>query len=277
MDVTLKGVNNDANKMLFMLGFDDKASGGKGVEGQGEHKKKKEIARVIPFHDHDVHDTWQDASTSFEFALQNGIYMENGPLSSTKAKAFKEWLELLSKSLPNEMKRTHDLINAILYDFDTAAHSQNNLDQIVKDNLPQSQHPDTPHKLTWRTCTYGDNSMGYTCGLWQLFHLMSVGVVEYNRHNHPAIATRYASETLRNYIDHFFQCDVCRMNFFDMYDNCAFDGCHRLSESPSLSEHEWKELPMWLWETHNDGEWNACVIIRCIIFSNLVGKYLMFV
>ena len=25
--------------------------------------------------------------------------------------------------------------------------------------------------------------MGYTCGLWQLFHVASVGVVEYNRHN----------------------------------------------------------------------------------------------
>jgi len=95
--------------------------------------------------------------------------------------------------------------------------------------------------------------MGFTCGLWQLFHVMSVGVVEYNRHNNDApIATGHASETLRNYIDHFFQCDVCRMNFLSTYDSCAFDGCHRLSESPSLSEQEWREFPLWLWETHND-------------------------
>ena len=40
-------------------------------------------------------------------------------------------------------------------------------------------------------------------GLWQLFHIMSVGVVEYNKHHHHGslddlIATRRASETLRN-------------------------------------------------------------------------------
>jgi len=98
-------------------------------------------------------------------------------------------------------------------------------------------------------------------GLWQLFHIMSVGVVEYNKHHHHGslddlIATRYASETLRNCkfvvvyfcayhlyllylltshlsstvlslldIDHFFQCDVCRMNFLSMYDTCAVSCC----------------------------------------------------
>ena len=104
--------------------------------------------------------------------------------------------------------------------------------------------------------------MGYTCGLWQLFHIMSVGVVEYNKHHHHGslddlIATRRASETLRNCklvvvdcylyfcachvyhrlifslssfpslldIDHFFQCDVCRMNFLSMYDTCAVSLC----------------------------------------------------
>ena len=37
--------------------------------------------------------------------------------------------------------------------------------------------------------------MGYTCGLWQLFHVASVGVVEYNWHNNDApIATGHASE-----------------------------------------------------------------------------------
>jgi len=95
--------------------------------------------------------------------------------------------------------------------------------------------------------------MGYTCGLWGLFHIVSVGVVEHNARNAAtAIATRHAGEVLRNYIDHFFQCDVCRMNFLSMYDTCAFNGCHRLSDEPSSSKEEWRELPLWLWETHND-------------------------
>ena len=104
----------------------------------------------------------------------------------------------------------------------------------------------------WRTCTYEDNENGYTCGLWQLFHVMSVGLVEHNKHSESPIPTRYVSETLRNYIESFFQCDVCRMNFLHMYDTCAFDGCHRLSKDPSTDEQDWKEFPLWLWETHND-------------------------
>ena len=210
-------------------------------------KTDKQKARVIPFQMHDVQDAWTDASVSFEFALKNGIFMENGRLSREKSEAFHAWLDLLSKTLPSQMARTHDIIDAILKKFVEATGSQTKLDELV------SQHVPSQPNWTWRTCTYGDNEMGYTCGLWQLFHIMSVGVVEYNRHN-PPIPTRQASETLRNYIDHFFQCDVCRMNFLSMYDTCAFDGCHRLSENPSLSEQEWRELPLWLWETHNDGE-----------------------
>lgn len=242
-----------------------------------EHEKKgHEIARVIPFHMNDIHDAWAgkdyssfpsfmsiclgrliylsntifipfatDAALSFEFALKTGIHMSNGALSSGEENAFRNWLQLLSKSLPIQMKRTHDIINLLLENFSVATQSQSDMDRLINRNI--SVEP----KRSWHTCTYGDNKMGYTCGLWQLFHIMSVGVVEYNRHN-PPIPTRHASETLRNYIEHFFQCEVCRLNFLDMYDTCAFGGCHRLSDKPASTEREWIELPMWLWETHND-------------------------
>lgn len=105
---------------------------------------------------------------------------------------------------------------------------------------------------SWRTCTYENNDNGYTCGLWQLFHVMSVGVVEHNKHGHDIIPTGHVSETLRNYIENFFQCEVCRMNFLLMYDNCEFDRCHRLSDKPSTLEKDWQELPLWIWEVHND-------------------------
>mmetsp|Transcript_19927 Transcript_19927/g.40071 ORF Transcript_19927/g.40071 Transcript_19927/m.40071 type:complete len:291 (-) Transcript_19927:85-957(-) len=171
--------------------------------------------------------------------------MSNGPLSPEEEKAFRDWLELLSKTLPIQMKRTHDIIHLLLKNFSIAVESQSNMDNLISQNIPLEP------KRQWHTCTYGDNQMGYTCGLWQLFHIMSIGVVEYNQHN-AAIPTRHASETLRNYVEHFFQCEVCRLNFLDMYDNCSFDGCHRLSAQPASTEHEWRELPLWLWETHND-------------------------
>ncbi|KAL3777648.1 hypothetical protein HJC23_005514, partial [Cyclotella cryptica] len=199
------------------------------------------LARVIPFRPHEVSDAWHDAATSFEFALKYSIYMSNGPMPEKEKKAFFEWLDLLSKSLPPQMDRTRQIVKHII-----ATKGLPELTQMIRAKFPPLKSE------IWRTCTYGNNENGYTCGLWQLFHVVSVGVVEHNNHGDSIIPTRYASEVLRNYVENFFQCEVCRMNFLYMYDSCAFDGCHRLSGQPSTSEHDWRELPLWLWETHND-------------------------
>ena len=58
---------------------------------------------------------------------------------------------------------------------------------------------------SWQTCTYGENDMGYTCGLWQLFHVESVGVVEYNRHNNEG--TNESDEDLFDSDDGFCSVD----------------------------------------------------------------------
>lgn len=243
-------VGIDSNTVLRELGFDGGAVRGSHYKEAG---RTEGHSRVVSFRINDVHDTWSDAALSFEFALKNGIYMEHGPLASEKSDAFLNWLDLLSKSLPAQMKRTHSIINAILKNFSLASSGQSELDEIVRGQV-LGLSESLLSSSSWRTCTNGNNDVGYTCGLWDLFHIMSVGVVEYNIHNSPTpIPTGHASETLRNYIDHFFQCDECRMNFLSMYDTCAFDGCHRLSKNPSSSEEEWRELTLWLWETHNDG------------------------
>ena len=248
-------VGMDSHTVLRELGFNGgggTAKGGTANDNDEEEASRKEgPSRVVSFRVNDVHDAWSDAALSFEFALKNGIYMEHGPLAKDKSEAFRNWLDLLSKTLPAQMKRTHDIINAILKNFSLATSGQSELDELVRMQVV----PHEPSMLSsWRTCTNGNNEMGYTCGLWDLFHIMTVGVAEYNRHNEPSIIpTGHASETLRNYIDFFFQCDACRMNFLSMYDTCAFDGCHRLSKNPSPLEEEWRELTLWLWETHNDG------------------------
>jgi hypothetical protein len=65
-----------------------------------------------------------------------------------------------------------------------------------------------------------------------------------------AIPVEDAAVTIRNYVENFFGCEVCRMNFLSAFDSCAHDRCHRLNNN-GTSMSEWKELPMWLFETHN--------------------------
>lgn len=216
------------------------------VDSKPVESKPNKIARVVPFQTHEVSDAWHDAATSFEFSLKYNIYMTNGHMPRKEQDAFLDWLELLADVLPPQMKRTHELIQHLIDNFTRATLGLPIMMDLIREKFPPMKEE------TWRTCTYEGNENGYTCGLWQLFHVMSMGVVEHNKHAKSPIPTRYVAETLRNYIENFFQCDVCRMNFLYMYDNCEFDGCHRLSNEPSTSEHDWKELPLWLWETHND-------------------------
>ena len=84
-------------------------------------------------------------------------------------------------------------------------------------------------------------------------NLKTVGVVEWNNiagDNNFFYQPLEVGEILRNYIDHFFGCEVCRINFLQDYENCGFNRCERLT-TDSASLEDWKELPLWLFEVHN--------------------------
>ena len=57
-------------------------------------------------------------------------------------------------------------------------------------------------------------------------------------------------KVLRDYIEHFFGCEVCRTNFLHEYDDCGFRRCDRLTAYVGELD-DWKELPLWLFEVHN--------------------------
>jgi hypothetical protein len=65
-----------------------------------------------------------------------------------------------------------------------------------------------------------------------------------------AIGVEEAAVAIRDYVENFFGCEVCRMNFVSAFDSCAHDRCHRLDNN-ATSMSQWMELPMWLFETHN--------------------------
>ena len=194
---------------------------------------------------------FDDAYLSFDFNMRNGIFIKDGPLTNQTQMALKSWLTLVKKSVP-VVWELHAVANALLNDFQQVVDNEEYMLRIL------NQHP--PPTKTWSlSCTKGVDGMGYTCGLWQLFHIMSVGLVEYNLMissnddtvlSSLSISTTEAAETLRNFVEHFFACDVCRFNFLKDYDNCAHDRCHRLT-STEMNTDQWIQFPLWLFETHN--------------------------
>lgn len=190
------------------------------------------------------YDTYCDVYLSFQFAMQHGIFVGIDPPNEKAKEDFEKWIFLLNNVLPPSWP-LHAMISEIADDIETVLDSEENLLKII------DKHP--PPRKNWsQSCSRGVAGMGYTCGLWELFHTTALGVVEWNLNNIGNLfyKPKDVGYRLRNYIDHFFGCEVCRTNFLQEYDHCGFQSCERLTtEVGSLDD--WKELPLWLFELHN--------------------------
>jgi thiol-disulfide isomerase/thioredoxin len=109
---------------------------------------------------------FDDAYLSFDFNLRNGIFTSKKKLLPEAKKAFSEWLLLLKKVLPFAWN-IHQVIREILDNFENATSGEEHLLEII------NQFP-APTKKWSPACTKGVAGMGYSCGLWELFHIISV-------------------------------------------------------------------------------------------------------
>lgn len=193
-------------------------------------------------------DIYRDATLSFDFALRNAIYTGSGPLAKDSKRALENWLDVMRKTMPMEMSLIHKQIDALLLNLPQVIINEDNLNEAIKDLQPE--------RKTWsKSCTHGKKIGGYTCGLWEMFHIMTIGITEWNivSPHSLRVSTNHAAESLRGYIEHFFGCEVCQANFIWAYDACSRDRCDRLSDkTDGATLSDWKQLPLWLWETHND-------------------------
>jgi hypothetical protein len=201
---------------------------------------------------------YNDAALSFMHALKTGIFsveedgQASGPLNSVQREIFSNWIDLLYWALPPTWI-LHTLINDIRNNIDSVMASEENMMFMVE------KHRDVVNggNMKWSTqCSKSDDRAGYSCGLWSLFHILSIGVIERHRAVLGArdqVSTKFVAQTLRNYVEQFFDCDVCKEYFLEMFDRCGFNHCRRFKQPQKLPPPEsWAEFAMWLWEVHND-------------------------
>lgn len=205
---------------------------------------------IRPYHHRTREELKADIHLSLDFALRDGVFTSDSPISDAASDALKAWLKLLHKTLP-EAWEVHSVIEELLRDFNYIIKHEGYLTRVL------DQHP--PESATWsEACSHGDPDAGYTCGLWEMFHAMTVGVVNYNMMvpEQRRISTEEAAITLRNYVENFFGCIDCRKNFLATFDSCALDRCTRLEKDvlgiAQIKQKAWAELPLWLFELHND-------------------------
>ena len=88
----------------------------------------------------------------------------------------------------------------------------------------------------WKECKGSiPSGRGYTCGLWQLFHSLSVGVSDEDSRS----GARWLI-AVRGFVKHFFQCSDCSRNFV------AFASSE--SAEKVISK---RDAVLWMWSTHN--------------------------
>ena len=197
---------------------------------------------------------YRDAALSFTHALKTEIFSSrdgSSVLDPNQRDAFSNFIDLLYWALPPTWI-LHTLINDIRLNLDAVLVSENNMQVMVE------KHQDVVNGgyATWSNqCSKGVDGAGYLCGMWSLFHIISIGVIERHRAVLGArdqILTKNVALTLRNYIEHFVSCEECRQYFVEMYDSCGFNHCRRLEQPQKLPPPEsWEEFPLWLWEVHN--------------------------
>ncbi|KAL7538567.1 hypothetical protein ACHAWF_006133 [Thalassiosira exigua] len=201
---------------------------------------------------------YRDAALSFTHALKTEIFprlpdgQASGPLDSMQQRVFSDWIDLLYWALPPTWI-LHTLINDIRNNIDSVMVSEENLLFMVE------KHQDVVNGDSTRwseQCSKSDDRAGYSCGLWSLFHIISIGVIERHRAVLGAldqVSTKFVAKTVRDYIEQFFGCEQCREYFVDMFDTCGFNHCRRFKQPQKLpSPESWTEFALWLWEIHND-------------------------
>jgi thiol-disulfide isomerase/thioredoxin len=248
-----------------------------------------------------LNDRYHNAATSLAFALRTGVFMKReNALDDKRRLALVDFVGVVDWASPahwHVRKLVHDLPR----EMGAIAEDPELLGQLVEQHqsqqnpngglwgdivtLPTKQRKekilglggDVPHRaaaaedpeeIFWgnnrwtEACTHSEPGMGFSCGLWDLFHILTMGASKPSRqlygfqHGHLT-APKDVAEIIKRFIANFFACDVCRFNFLDMYDRCGHDHCHRLvSTSPiALGGDEQsstsRELAMWLWEVHN--------------------------
>jgi len=89
----------------------------------------------------------------------------------------------------------------------------------------------------------------YTCGLWMLFHILSlvgatqdveVKFLDTKIQEGPQVLHR-----IRRFVEYFFGCEDCASHFSETYDSCAGGRC-------DLKPGDGRGDALWLWRVHNN-------------------------
>ena len=179
-----------------------------------------------------------DLCSAVLYGMQRELLLQPLEPSSERRFAFDEWLRTLAALFPGARNRAalatlvHQTAQLPQLDARTWSSMLQQSQQSRGALLPQGA---PAGGIAWAACRgWSDESRGYPCGLWLLFHTLLAQADD-------AAAPR-ALRAVRGYVRHFFGCDECRRHFVAMAAS---------SDDPLEGAKGADGAVLWLWRAHN--------------------------
>ncbi|XP_014681448.1 PREDICTED: sulfhydryl oxidase 1-like [Priapulus caudatus] len=210
-----------------------------------DYLRKRMLPLVPPTYNRDLESSlWQ--------SLSHDVQLVEGELNGDKMAALREYVGVLAKYYPGEqrvVRKLHQLLHWLW---------GRNATTLQEFSVKLTGKPDQPHGndtyisdvVGWVACRGSQpRYRGYTCGLWQMFHSLTVAAEAANRSMNSGLQSSPSSpatdplevlHAMRSFVRHFFGCQVCRQNFLN----------HE-SVTMETDVHDHEGAMLWMWRVHN--------------------------
>ncbi|KAE9031984.1 hypothetical protein PR003_g27207 [Phytophthora rubi] len=208
-----------------------------GGEGEGTYSDQSLEMKYKRLH---------DAGIAAVSTFQNGFFMGDNVLEGERYDAALNWAKALAASFP--MKKNREAL-AMLVDSMKTSNHWNYADWKVllakwKETASEMTFPEnlftSSEDKGWAYCKT------YTCGLWTLFHTISVSDVKVSRKStvQPWKPSKIMA-AIRLYVKNFFGCEECREHFMLSNPESIIG---ELAVSDGKGPHA---VAFWIWKMHN--------------------------
>lgn len=180
-----------------------------------------------------------DLETALRYSLKHEVAGIK-EISGDKLIALRSYLDALAKYFP--FGKYGKLFLTELRDF-----AKNRItvfgDDIADmvENAEKDERQVFSSKPDWLACKgSSSNYRGYPCGLWKLFHYLTVNAADQNNWNKQS-DYKAVLLAMHGYIKNFFGCEDCSRHFQEMAKRRDLD-----------QVSSWDDSILWLWSAHNE-------------------------
>ncbi|ETV77553.1 hypothetical protein, variant [Aphanomyces astaci] len=180
----------------------------------------------------------RDAGLALALSLETGMFLGSSVLAGTKYATAERWLQLLIARFPLAQNRQAlaTLLNRMQSQRSWALAEWKDLIATWKLDVFGTTYPrDLFSRQDMELCTT------YTCGLWTLFHSLTVSQSSDALSRKDAIAVAFG---IRDFVSNFFGCETCVMHFTGANPDSKLNAIGATG-TPD------QQLPLWLHAMHN--------------------------